>query len=153
YITYYNTGTLAETINVLCQWTSDDNLLCAAHEEYQQAWDLAKVLSMVNRDDKLIDFLNTFEEQSNPLDNKNTENDFSDNFNNSYAIATAASTLADFNTINIRNNDIKNDLRDAHLELAFLVSDTNSLNNYDLKVYKKFYTSITEAETLDVPYL
>ncbi|CAG8634282.1 21123_t:CDS:2 [Gigaspora margarita] len=100
-------------------------------QEYQQAWDLAKVLSMVNRNDKLFDFLNTFEKQSNPLDNENTKNDFSDDFNSlsqnnelsdSYAIAIVASTLADFNTINICDDDVENDLRDACLELAFLVS-------------------------------
>ncbi|CAG8685326.1 7059_t:CDS:2 [Gigaspora rosea] len=162
YITHYNTGTLAETINILHQWPSDDDLLCAVHEGYQQAWDLAKVLSMVNCDDKLFDCLNTFEKQSNLLDNENTENDFSDDFNglsqnnelsDSYAISAVASTLADFNTINIRDDDIENDLRDARFELAFLVSDTNSLNNYDLRVYEKFYTGVIEAETLDVPYL
>ncbi|CAG8530334.1 13790_t:CDS:1, partial [Dentiscutata heterogama] len=141
---------------------SDNNLLCAVYEGYQQAWDLAKVPLMVNHNDELFDFLNTFERQLNQLDNENNENDFFNNFNNifqnneisdSYAITTAASTIANFNTINICNNNIENNLRDACLKLAFLLSDTNSLNNHDLEIYKKFYTGITEANTLDIPYL
>ncbi|CAG8841857.1 34927_t:CDS:1, partial [Racocetra persica] len=51
YITYYNTGTLAETINILRQWPSNKDLLCAIHEAYQQALDFAKVLSIINRNE------------------------------------------------------------------------------------------------------
>ncbi|CAG8856462.1 35677_t:CDS:1, partial [Gigaspora margarita] len=57
--------TLAETINVLHQWPSDNDLLCTVYEGYQQAWDLAKVLSMVNCDNELFNFLNTFKGKSN----------------------------------------------------------------------------------------
>src|SRR6185437_10110433 len=124
YITYYNTGTLAETINILRRWPSDDDLFCAIHEGYQQAWDFAKVLSMVNQNDNFFDLLNISNEQSSQLNN---ENDFSDFFINnssqsnevsdSYAIATAANVVADFNMLNLCDDDIENDLRDARFEL------------------------------------
>ncbi|CAG8730939.1 10088_t:CDS:2, partial [Cetraspora pellucida] len=162
YITHYNTGTLAETINVLRQWPSNDDLLCAVHEGYQQAWDLTKVLSMINCNDELFAFLNTFEEQLNQSDDKNDENNFFDDFNDlfqnneildSHAIAIAATTVVNINTIDIRDDDIEDDLRDACLELAFLLSNTDSLNSYDLGIYKKFYTGITKVETLNVSYL
>ncbi|CAG8762396.1 17036_t:CDS:2 [Gigaspora margarita] len=106
----------------------------------------AKVLSIVNCDNELFNFLNTFKEKSNQSDYENNKNVFFDDFNslsqnneisNSYAIAIVASTIADFNTIDIRNDDIENDLRDACLELAFLLLDA----------------SITEAGALDILYL
>lgn len=162
YIAHYNTGTLAETINILRQWPSDDDLLCAVHEGYQQAWDLAKVLSMVNCNNELFNSLNTFKGKSNQSDYENNENDFFDDFNSlsqnneisdSHAIATAASTIANFNTIDIRDDDIENDLRDARLELAFLLSDASSLNDLDLEIHEKFYIGITEAGALDILYL
>ncbi|CAG8787656.1 9781_t:CDS:2, partial [Gigaspora rosea] len=95
-------------------------------------------------------------------DYENDENDFFDDFNSlsqnkeisdSHAIATAASTIAEFNTIDIHDDDIENDLRDARLELAFLLSDASSSNNHDLEIHEKFYTGITEAGALDILYL
>ncbi|CAG8846082.1 21311_t:CDS:1, partial [Gigaspora margarita] len=126
------------------------------------AWDLAKVLSIVNCNNKLFNSLNTFNRKSNQSNYKNDENDFFDDFNSllqnneisdSHAIAIAASTIADFNTIDICNNNIGNDLRDACLKLAFLLLDASFLNNYDLEMHEKFYTGITEAEALDILYL
>ncbi|CAG8781061.1 24110_t:CDS:1, partial [Racocetra persica] len=37
YITNYNIGSLAETVNILRQWPSNNDLLYAVHEKYQQA--------------------------------------------------------------------------------------------------------------------
>ncbi|CAG8821275.1 38588_t:CDS:2, partial [Gigaspora margarita] len=122
----------------------------------------AKVLSMVNCDNELFNSLNTFKGKSNQSDYKNDENDFFDDFNSlsqnneisdSHAIAIAASMIADFNTIDIHNDNIKNNLRNACLELAFLLLDASSLNDLDLEIHEKFYTGITEAEALDILYL
>jgi len=166
YITYYNTGTLAETINILRRWPSDDDLFCAIHEGYQQAWDFAKVLSMVNQNDNFFDLLNISNEQSSQLNNENDFPDFfinnssqSNEVSDSYAIATAANVVADFNMLNLCDDDIENDLRDARFELAFLLSDTNSLDdqnfldNQNLETYENFYTGVTKAGILDVSYL
>ncbi|CAG8582686.1 8136_t:CDS:1, partial [Scutellospora calospora] len=71
----------------------------------------------------------------------------------SYAIAIAATTIVNINIIDIHDDDIEDDLRDTYLELAFLLSDTDSLNSYDLGIYNKFYTGVTKAEILDVLYL
>ncbi|CAG8741595.1 3539_t:CDS:1, partial [Racocetra fulgida] len=71
----------------------------------------------------------------------------------SHAIATAASMIADFNTIDIYNDDIENDLKNTQLKLAFLLLDASSLNNHNLEIHEKFYIDITEAEALDVLYL
>ncbi|CAG8655291.1 14628_t:CDS:2, partial [Dentiscutata heterogama] len=110
-------------------------------------YDLAKVLSMANQNEEVL------------LNNEN--NDFFDYFNNSiqsnkisdsYAIAIVANTVADFNTIEICDDNFENDLKDAHFELTFLLSDANFLNNYDLETCKNFYTGITEG-TLDISYL
>ncbi|CAG8651700.1 24198_t:CDS:2 [Cetraspora pellucida] len=140
YITHYNTGTLAETINILHQWPSDEDLLCAVHEGYQQACDLAKVLSM--SDDENDDFFDYFNDsiQSNEI-------------LDSHAIAMVANTVADSNTIEIRDDDIENDLRDARSELTFLLSNANFSNIHDLETCENFYTGITEAGTLDISYL
>ncbi|CAG8734540.1 605_t:CDS:1, partial [Racocetra fulgida] len=138
----------------------DKDLFCAIHEGYQQAWDLAKVLSMVNQDDDVLDFLNISNGRLNQLDDKN--DDFFDYFNdslqsnevsNSHAISASASTVANFNTIEIHDDDIETDLRDACFELNFLLLNTTSSNNYDLEINKDFYTGIIKAETLDVSYL
>ncbi|CAG8625490.1 6223_t:CDS:2, partial [Scutellospora calospora] len=72
---------------------------------------------------------------------------------NSHAIAIAATILVNINTIDIHDDDIKDDLRDVCLELAFLLSDTDSLNSHDLEIYNKFYTGITKVKTLDISYL
>ncbi|RIB13239.1 hypothetical protein C2G38_2198430 [Gigaspora rosea] len=101
-------------------------------------------------------------DKTSGVDYENDENDFFDDFNSlsqnneisdSHAIATAASTIAEFNTIDIHDDDIENDLRDARLELAFLLSDASSSNNHDLEIHEKFYTGITEAGALDILYL
>ncbi|CAG8554243.1 4492_t:CDS:2 [Gigaspora margarita] len=47
----------------------------------------------------------------------------------SHTIAIAANIVADFNVLNLRNNDIENDLRDIYFELAFLLLDMNSLDD------------------------
>ncbi|CAG8731167.1 2531_t:CDS:2, partial [Dentiscutata heterogama] len=133
--------------------SSDKDLLCAVHEGYQQAYDLAK-------NEKVFGFLNISNGQSNQLDNKN--NDFFDYFNDSiqsneisdsHAIAIVANTMADFNTIEIRDDNFENDLKDARFELTFSLSDANFSNNHDLETCKNFYTGITKAETLDISYL
>ncbi|CAG8851867.1 26409_t:CDS:2, partial [Gigaspora margarita] len=159
YITYYNTRTLAETINILCRWLSDDDIFCAIYEEYQQAWDFAKVLSIVNQNNEFFDLLNISNEQSSQLNN---ENDFSDFFINnssqsnevsdSHTIAIVANIVADFNMLNLRDDDIENDSRDARFELAFLLSDTNSLDdqnfldNQNLETHENFYTGVTKQK-------
>ncbi|CAG8602924.1 203_t:CDS:2, partial [Cetraspora pellucida] len=149
-----------ETINILRQWPSDEDLLCAVHEGYQQACDLAKVLSMVNQNEEVYGFLNISNGRSNQSDDEN--DDFFDYFNDSiqsneildsHAIAMAANTVADSNTIEIRDDDIENDLRDARSELTFLLSDANFSNIHDLETCENFYTGITEAGTLDISYL
>ncbi|RIA99983.1 hypothetical protein C2G38_2236202 [Gigaspora rosea] len=152
YITYYNTGTLAEMINILRQWPSNEDLLCAVHEGYQQALDFAKVLSMVNRDE-VFNFLNISNEQLDQPNQLDENDDFSDYFNDSFqsneisdshAIATAANNVVNFNTIEIHDDDIETDLRDARFELTFLMSDTNSSKNHGLEIYENFYTGITK---------
>ncbi|CAG8585345.1 7027_t:CDS:1, partial [Scutellospora calospora] len=93
-------------------------------------------------------------------DNKN--DDFFDYFNDLiqsnkisdlHAIAIAANTIADFNTIEICDDNNENDLRDAYFELTILLSDAKFSNNYDLDTCKNFYTGITKAGTLDILYL
>ncbi|CAG8535553.1 17398_t:CDS:2, partial [Racocetra fulgida] len=77
----------------------------------------------------------------------------------SHAIAMAANVVADFNMLNLHDDNIENDLRDACFELAFLLSDTNSLDNQNfldnqnLETHENFYTGVTKAEILDVSYL
>ncbi|CAG8723615.1 20329_t:CDS:2, partial [Racocetra persica] len=39
-------------------------------------------------------------------------------------------------------DDIETDLRDAHFELTFLISDTNSSKNHGLEICENFYTGI-----------
>ncbi|RIB00888.1 hypothetical protein C2G38_2051305 [Gigaspora rosea] len=137
------------------------DLLCAVHKGYQQALDFAKVLLMVNRDEA-YNSLNISNEQLNQLNQLDENDDFSDYFNDSFqsnevsdlhAIATAANNVVNFNTIEIHNDDIETDLRDARFELTFLLSDTNSSKNHGLEICENFYTGITNIGTLDIPYL
>ncbi|CAG8703690.1 9905_t:CDS:2, partial [Dentiscutata heterogama] len=138
----YMTGKLNEVIKDKTSGPSDDDLFCAIHKGYQQAWDFAKVLSM-------NDFSDFF------INNSSQSNEVFD----SYTIAMVANVLADFNMLNLCNDDIENDLRDAHFELAFLLSDMNSLDdqnfldNQNLETHENFYTGVTKAEILDVSYL
>ncbi|CAG8678840.1 23192_t:CDS:2, partial [Racocetra persica] len=71
----------------------------------------------------------------------------------SYTIAMIANTVANFNTIDICNDDTENDLKDIYLELAFLLSDKNYLSDQNLETYEIFYTGVTEAGILDIFYL
>ncbi|CAG8612919.1 7657_t:CDS:2 [Racocetra fulgida] len=107
------------------------------------------VLSIVNQNDEFFDLLNISNEQSSQLNN---ENDFSNFFINnssqsnevsdSHTIAMAANVVADFNILNLCDDDIENDLRDAQL-----------LDNQNLETHKNFYTGITKARILNVFYL
>ncbi|CAG8672571.1 16151_t:CDS:2, partial [Dentiscutata heterogama] len=118
--------TFAEMINILRQWPLDEDLLCAVYEGYQQAYNFAKVLSMANQNEEVFGFLN---------------------------ISNSRNTIADFNTIEIHDDNFENDLRDARFELTFSLSDTNFSNNHDLETCENFYIGITEAGTLDISYL
>ncbi|CAG8853955.1 38956_t:CDS:1, partial [Gigaspora margarita] len=53
--------------------------------------------------------------------------------------------VVNFNTIEIYNDNIETDLRDACFELTFLLLNTNSSKNYSLKICENFYTGITKV--------
>ncbi|CAG8684848.1 17698_t:CDS:1, partial [Racocetra fulgida] len=61
------------------------------------------------------------------------------------AIAVVADIVINFNSINIHDDNIEEDLRDTYLDLSFLLSDTNSLNSQDLKSNEDFDTGITKS--------
>ncbi|CAG8727430.1 37123_t:CDS:10 [Gigaspora margarita] len=83
----------------LLQWPSDDDLLRAIHEGYQQAWNFAKILSM---NDDYYDYFSSTSQNSDVSD--------------SQAIAIAADVVINSNSIGICDDDIEEDLRDARLE-------------------------------------
>ncbi|CAG8841693.1 6600_t:CDS:1, partial [Gigaspora margarita] len=84
---------------------------------------------------------------SNQLNNENDDyydyfssTSQSSNVSDSQAIAIAADIIINSNLIGIHNNDIEEDLRDACLELSFLLLDMNFLNSQDLEPNENFDT-------------
>ncbi|CAG8486934.1 11981_t:CDS:2 [Racocetra fulgida] len=67
-----------------------------------------------------------------------------------YLLQVTADIVVNSNLIDICDDNIEKDLRDAYLELSFLLSDTTSLNSQDLESNENFDTGVTKSGTLNI---
>ncbi|CAG8467063.1 8686_t:CDS:2 [Gigaspora margarita] len=114
----------------------------------QQAWSFAKVLLIVKQDQSFNSLsisneeLNLFNYANDDyFDNASSNMSQSSDISDSHTIAIAANIVADSNSINIRDDNIEEDLKDARYELAFLLLNTNS-SNQSLELNEDFNTGV-----------